>query len=752
MSITPKLSIIYVYYNTPDELKKSFNSLKNAAGEVSYEVIIIDNNSFRSIPSSVITSRKVTIVRNSSNRGYGSALNQGAKKSLGSTLLFVNPDTIFKTNSVKTLYNTLLKDKKIGICGPQLLSEDEMNTQNISAFPSFLNSLVVYSFLRFLPFFHRYYDQYHLMNLDRDVKQKVDVIGGACMMIKKSLFDKVGNFDERFFMYFEESDICHRVRSAGYYNMYIPQAKVIHLIGRSELNKEKIEEYFEESRYKYFKKYFGFVRGSLLELVLRVSKTRSLILLSILGVSIFMNFFRIHADMMFIGDMGRDYLAARDMILNRSIPLVGIPSSVVWLHQGPLSVYIIGISFLLSSFNPVAPAMAYALIGVLATFWMYKLGKLLFNTQVGFLSALFFATSPLVVINERMPYHTAAIPFFSIVFFYVMWLVLKGKEKLLPVLMFLLGILLQFELSNGVLVFMLLIVWFLFRPIFSKKVKVQAWGGFILGILPFILYDLTHRLTQTIGFPLWVINRIRLFFGLTQSGNSTTAHLFSALQTNFDQVSMMLFPASSWVVLILLLVVLMMLFRKRYEIKQLKSNSLSIVLLWVFTPLIGFSVHAAPGTAYFPLLFGGVILMTVYSVQKLISRWRFLMVFFVGLMVFNGMYTIHNNYFLNTYDGVHAMPPRGYNFGPNFEVREDVVKFIMNDSGGSSFRLEAGGFLSTMKTAVDNYSYLILLKGGMLSEESTTVYTIYEDFKDIKSQDALVYSNPYVWIMKNENN
>lgn len=752
MKKTISLSIVYAYFNTPKEILDSVRSIPSAAGNIPYEVIIVDNNSTKLLPEKIHKFNFVKIIKNERNFGYGKALNMGAGFAKGEILLFVNPDTVFEEKSIGILYAELLENNKTGICGPQLVSGEGSTLQSISLFPTFFNSIIIFSFLRSFSIFKKNIDKYYLKDFAKNTPRAVETVGGACFMIRKFLFQKVKGFDERFFLYFEEDDLCFRVRKQGYGIIYQPKARVIHLVARSQENKEKIELLFEESRLKFFVKYFGLLRGFLLEIILRLLKRSSIILSLILVFSLFLNLYRINSEMMFIGDMGRDLLVARDMVINGNIPLVGIPSSVVWLHQGPLSIYIIGLALIMGKFNPVAPAIAYALLGALATFFIYKLGKLYFNRKVGLISSLFFATSPLILVNERMPYHTAPIPFFSILFFYILFKILSGSVRLLPVLLLLLGLLLQLELSNAVLIFILTIVLLLFRPAFSIRTKILGLVSFLLGILPFLLYDISHKFIQTGGFFLWVLNRTRLFFGLTQSGNSTFAHLPSAIQTITDQIVGILFPASPWIALSLVFLAIIVVYGRKVEVFNLKNKGLVLLLVWVIVSLIGYSVHAAPGTAYFPLIFGGISILISYSIFIFSKRFSVIYLAFILLSFFNGFYTVSNSYFLNTESGIHTLPPSSYNFGPSFKVREQIADFIVTDSMGIPFQLKKGGFLSTLKTGIDNYIYLILWKKGNLSENSAIIYTIYDGKKDIKNLNSIVYHNQYVWVTKNETN
>jgi 4-amino-4-deoxy-L-arabinose transferase-like glycosyltransferase len=122
--------------------------------------------------------------------------------------------------------------------------------------------------------------------------------------------------------------------------------------------------------------------------------------------------------MAFIGDQGWFYLSARDMLLTGQIPLVGIASGHVWLHQGPLWTYLLSIALSTSDFNPVSGAYLTALVDMTALLVLYKFSSDFFSKKIGFITALLYATSPLIVLNARFAYHTSPIPLFVILFLY----------------------------------------------------------------------------------------------------------------------------------------------------------------------------------------------------------------------------------------------------------------------------------------------------------------------------------------------
>lgn len=743
-----KISILYVYYNTPNEIINSISTIKNVIGDFSYEIIIVDNASKKSLPQKIAKDKFIRIIKNAINLGYGKALNQGAKIASGEFLLLVNSDTQFFPRSLELLVKKGDSDSRIGIVGPQVLDVKGKILQSISDVPFLPDSLFVFSFLRNIFPFSKYVERYHRDDLDRIKMHEVNTVGGACMLMRKSLFNKINGFDEQFFMYFEEADLCYRAKKAGYKIIYLPSARIIHMVGRSSTDKEWIKKTFEKSRFLFFKKYHGLLSAIAAEAFVRFFTVNPLLLSMILCVSAFLNLYKINQLMMFFGDFGRDYLAARDMLLTGNIPLVGIPSSVVWLHQGPLSIYLIALAFKIGNFHPVGPAILYGIIGVASTFLVYWAGKTYFNRTTGLFASAFFATSPLVIVNARMPYHTAPIPFFALLFFLVLFKVIKGNTVLLPLLFFLLGVLFQFELSNAVLFFLLFIAWFIYKPKLQKLDIVKSIIGFLLGIATFVLYDITHSFVQTFGFVLWVVNRIRLFFGLTLSGNSTTVHLSDALNTIFDQVRRAIFPQSVIVVFIIL-VTIVWINRNGFQ-KDKRHSPLLLTLFWVVIPLIGFSVHAEPGTAYFPLIFPPIGLIVGYGFYKLFAISKMVaLVCFVILIIMQGFYIVKNEYFMDTSRQL-GSKVRGWNYGlgPAFAKRNAAVDFIVKDAGNKEFSISGGGLLSEFKTSVDNYIYLAWWKKAKVAKNAQLTYILYERKGDISNYRDIIYENGFIYITK----
>jgi GT2 family glycosyltransferase len=742
------ISIIYVYYNTPMEIEGSIRSIKEAVGKLSHEILIINNYSPKKLPRKILASKSITVIQNKENLGFGAATNVGAGRARGKYVLVVNPDTLFHKNSINDMIREMEKDKKIGLIGPKYLDENGNISPSVSGYPMLPGAIAAFSFIDKLFPNNPYSKKYWMRNLDTEKTQKVPTVGGACMLFRKDVFDKIGGFDEQFFMYFEEADISYRVKKAGYSVVYFPKAVITHFIGRSSEDKKSIRKYFEKSRYTFFRKYHGLIPAVIGEGMIRLFNFQTLTLLLILAASLFINLYKIDSLMMFYGDFGRDLLAARDMLLTGRIPLLGIPSSVVWLHQGPLSIYLISIALFIGKFNPVAPAILYAVMGVGSTFLIYILGNRLFNEKVALLAAAFYATSPIIVMNAREPYHTAPIPFFSLLFFLVFWSVLKGRYSLVLLLFFLLGLLLQLELSNAVLFVVVGILWWYYKLPVSRSLMIRAAIGFALGIFPFILHDITNRFVQTGGLFLWIINRIRLFFGLTTSGNATTPEAGNALVTMWGELVRIIYPLSPILVGVILLAGMTIVFLKRRELLQRqKQSGFLLIVVWLAVPIIGYTIHAKPGSAYFPLLYPAVIMLVSYTGWVAAKRIPVIVAFALILMVFNGYYLLINRYFLATPASSSVPTLYGYSYGISLEVQQDVVDFIIRDANGRQFAIKGGGFLRDFATSVDNYKYLALWKGGRLSDDAQRKYIVYQDPKKIPP-GKIVYKNQFIFIVR----
>lgn len=739
------LSIIYVYYNTPSEIVKSVGSILKQPCKVSFEIIIVDNNSAKKIPRALFGKRKIKIIQSGYNLGFGGGCNTGARKANGKYLLFLNPDTEVYPGAIEEMLNVLSK-KGVGVVGPRMISREKKILPTINSFISFPQVLVVYSFVNSLFKRNPISTKFWLYDTDRNRQQNVDVLSGACLMLKKSTFDKIGGFDERFFMYFEEQDLCLRIKKIGLKVVYTPNATVVHLIGKSLTDKDRIKSYFQKSRYLYVSKHFGIVKALITEFFLRAVTSSNVFILLLFSFSFFINTYKQDDLMLFIGDAARDFLAAKEMIVTGSIPLVGIPSSVTWLHQGPLSVYGIGLAFKLSNFNPIAPGILFGFIGSITSCLVYLLGKKFYSETVGVLASVFYATSPMIVVNARMPYHTSLIPFFAVIFFLILFNALKNK-RFIPLAFLAFGLLLQVELSNVVVIVVFLMLLFRLRPNLSAKMIVASVLALLLGVLPFIIYEFING-PAYIKFPLWIANRLRLFFGLTYHHNSTAASLPTAALTIYQQISGTIFPHIHILGLAILMVSFLFLLFGRSNIG--KNYPLLGLALWISIPLLAFVLHASPGTAYFGLLYPAIAILIALFFEMLLRVNKKLVLLLCVIVGLNVSALFNNDFFVSSRSGAHPMPPMKYEFGVTWRFSDDAARSIVQDANGKDFQLFGKGGLALYKTSIDPYIFLAWYHGGKIVKGASLKYSVYQPRASGVDFSKVIYSGEGGVVVKNE--
>jgi GT2 family glycosyltransferase len=230
-----KISIIIVAYKSPEVLKRTLESIPE---DKQFEVVMVDNSQH--------------------NRGFGKACNLAVKKAKGELLFFLNPDTKIVGDAINLLAKKLMSQDDLGIVVPQLLDDQKVPYLSFSRQPTRKNVLVVYSWLNTWFPNNRLSRDYWYAGASLEVERLVDDVSGAAMMMRKADFMAIGGFDERFFMYWEDNDLCWRMLKTGKQILYYPQAKIIHTRGGVTPERSVwVRQWFRRSRYLFFKKHFG---------------------------------------------------------------------------------------------------------------------------------------------------------------------------------------------------------------------------------------------------------------------------------------------------------------------------------------------------------------------------------------------------------------------------------------------------------------------------------------------------------------
>lgn len=254
-----ELSIVIVNKDTPKITANAVNSAIKTIVKTSFEVIVVDNSENKNNVLKMNLSN-VRIIKDVENKGFGHACNIGAKKARGEFLLFLNSDTIlFKETVEKALrfFKQQSKFKKIGALGVrQLLENGKLDAGCKRGFPTPLNSL--YYFLGLSKMFpnSKRFGAYQQTFVEEKAVVEVDCISGAFMLIKKQVFSLVGGFDQDYFLYGEDVDLCYRLKQNGFKNIYYGKVFFLHFKGQSGKKDLKALKSFYKSMEIFYLKHY----------------------------------------------------------------------------------------------------------------------------------------------------------------------------------------------------------------------------------------------------------------------------------------------------------------------------------------------------------------------------------------------------------------------------------------------------------------------------------------------------------------
>jgi GT2 family glycosyltransferase len=229
------LSVIIVNFKVKYFLEQCLCSLEAALADIDAEVIVIDNCSADgSIDYLKSQFSCVTFIQNSTNEGFAKANNKALKLAKGEYILFLNPDTILAEDTLQQCIDFFIKNKDAGAVGVRMIDGAGLFLpESKRAFPSPMVSFYKLTNLSSLFPKSRVFNKYALGSLPEKAILEVDVLAGAFMMVRKEILDKIGGFDEQFFMYAEDIDLSYRIQMAGYKNYYLGNLTIVHFKGES---------------------------------------------------------------------------------------------------------------------------------------------------------------------------------------------------------------------------------------------------------------------------------------------------------------------------------------------------------------------------------------------------------------------------------------------------------------------------------------------------------------------------------------
>jgi len=225
LPMTPLVSAIVLNYRTPQDAVRCVQALLKQSIADQIEILVVENHSLDD-SIGVLRNRfrnfdRVRVIETQENRGYGYGNNFGERFAMGEFFLFINPDTELEPQGLARLVAAMKEDKTIGILAPKLEFDDGTIRDSFRSFPTMLDIAIKRTFLRHLfPGRMRRYLQH---DQDPSRVRETDWVVGACFLIRCSFYKELGGFDERFFLFFEDTDLCRRCWEAGKRVVFFPE-------------------------------------------------------------------------------------------------------------------------------------------------------------------------------------------------------------------------------------------------------------------------------------------------------------------------------------------------------------------------------------------------------------------------------------------------------------------------------------------------------------------------------------------------
>jgi GT2 family glycosyltransferase len=256
--VTPEVSAIIVNYNAGADLRLALASLSDELGAVAWDAVVVDNASGDG--SGEIAAEfapRVRLLRNERNVGFARGVNQGLAATSAPLVLIMNPDCRLEPGAVASLRRELERSAACAMTGPRILNPDGSEQGNARGDPDMFTGLfgrttLLRRALPGLPVSRRNVISDAFVRTGK-TGVKVDWLSGACMFARRAALQAVQGFDERYFLYWEDADLCRRLRNQGYEVWYVPGATAVHRVGQSSRSaRASAIRAFHESAYLYY--------------------------------------------------------------------------------------------------------------------------------------------------------------------------------------------------------------------------------------------------------------------------------------------------------------------------------------------------------------------------------------------------------------------------------------------------------------------------------------------------------------------
>lgn len=279
-----QLSIIIVSYKVKQQLEDNLRAIFASADAPEFEVIVVDNASSDGTIEMVREKfPTVRLIANPDNRGFAAAVNQGLGVAAADLCLLLNPDMRVRKDTLRKMIGWAEAHPEAAIASCRLVDQDGKTIRHVRRFPTLADQLAVV--LKLPHLFPRILDRYIAADFDYARAASVDSVRGSFFLINRPAMKDLGlepKLDERYFIWFEEVDLCRHVRAAGGSVWYTPDAECVDLIGQSfrQIGLVRKQGYMRDSMLKYFRKWHPAWQAA----VLRVAWTIIMIFARLLGI------------------------------------------------------------------------------------------------------------------------------------------------------------------------------------------------------------------------------------------------------------------------------------------------------------------------------------------------------------------------------------------------------------------------------------------------------------------------------------
>jgi N-acetylglucosaminyl-diphospho-decaprenol L-rhamnosyltransferase len=249
------LAVVVVNYNSGDGVRRCVHSVFDSAGDVRLQVLIVDNGSGDGSAEAAIREHpEMVLLRNRENRGFAAAANQGIRATDSEFVLLINPDAELIVGTLERFLKVARDHPRAGAIGALVRDPDGAVYPSARRIPSFAQGSV-HTLVGFVRPNNRFTQAYKMLDWDRRSERRVDWVSGSSMLLRRQGLNEVGLFDEAYFMYAEDMDLCTRLNEAGWETWFSPELEIEHVGGTATAGSKRMTLEHSKSIYAYFVKH-----------------------------------------------------------------------------------------------------------------------------------------------------------------------------------------------------------------------------------------------------------------------------------------------------------------------------------------------------------------------------------------------------------------------------------------------------------------------------------------------------------------